>query len=184
MPLRTRVSAADVCAAALIRPPSALPLRATLYLCSPRPDSTKCARRLPNPAQNLLAPSPAAASIELASPCTLSLRRAGRRRLDGDARQGQPLEAGDQGVQDVRRFLPRLHRRPRRDPRPGARTHQPFSLRLLCINHSRKTRLPTCPFLPVYFHPPDTCRFGFERRICRFLCRRVGSAELSGLTPK
>jgi hypothetical protein len=49
------------------------------------------------------------------------LRRAvpGRRRLDGDAGQGQPVEAGHRGVRRARRLLPRLDRRPGRPPRPG-----------------------------------------------------------------
>ena len=49
------------------------------------------------------------------------LRRAvpGRRRLDGHARQGQPLQAGHRGLRHPRRLLPRLHRRPRRPPRAG-----------------------------------------------------------------
>ena len=49
------------------------------------------------------------------------LRRAvpGRRRLDGDARQGQPLEGRHAGVRHARRLLPRLDRRPGRPARPG-----------------------------------------------------------------
>ena len=43
----------------------------------------------------------------------------GRRRLHGDARQGQPLGGGAQGLRQARRLLPRLDRRPRRAPRPG-----------------------------------------------------------------
>ena len=42
------------------------------------------------------------------------LRRAvpGGRRVEGDAGQGQPVEGRHRGVRDVRRVLPRLHRRP------------------------------------------------------------------------
>jgi fumarate hydratase class I len=42
------------------------------------------------------------------------LRRAvpGRRGLDGDAGQGQPVEGGDRGLRRARRLLPRLDRRP------------------------------------------------------------------------
>jgi fumarate hydratase class I len=49
------------------------------------------------------------------------LRRAvpGRRRLDGHARQGQPLGPGDLRVCGIRRVLPRLHRWPGRPARPG-----------------------------------------------------------------
>ncbi len=43
----------------------------------------------------------------------------GRGRLEGDARQGQPQQAGHRRVQRPRRLLPRVHRRPRRPPRPG-----------------------------------------------------------------
>ncbi len=41
------------------------------------------------------------------------------RRLDGDARQGQPEQAGHRGLQRVRRLLPRLDRRPGRAAGPG-----------------------------------------------------------------
>lgn len=49
------------------------------------------------------------------------LRRAvpGGGRLQGHARQGQPLAAGHRRLRHPRRFLPRLHRRPGRAPRPG-----------------------------------------------------------------
>ncbi len=43
----------------------------------------------------------------------------GRRRLDGDARQGQPLGAGDPRLPGARRLLPRLDRRSGRPARPG-----------------------------------------------------------------
>src|SRR5712691_10702889 len=41
----------------------------------------------------------------------------GGRRLNGDARQGQPLAGGARGVQKARRLLSRLDRRRRREPR-------------------------------------------------------------------
>ena len=49
------------------------------------------------------------------------LRRAvpGRRRLAGDAGQGQPLEGGHRGLRDARRLLPRLDRRAGRPAGPG-----------------------------------------------------------------
>jgi len=49
------------------------------------------------------------------------LRRAvpGRWRLDGHARQGQPLTPGLRRVRDLRGVLSRLHRWPGRTPRPG-----------------------------------------------------------------
>ncbi len=40
-------------------------------------------------------------------------------RLDGDARQGQPLGGSAQGLRQARRLLPRLDRRSRRASRPG-----------------------------------------------------------------
>ncbi len=46
-------------------------------------------------------------------------RLSGRRRQPGDAGQGQPLAAGDDGVQGPRRLLSWLHRRPGGAPRPG-----------------------------------------------------------------
>ena len=42
----------------------------------------------------------------------------GPRRLNGDDSEGQPHPGGDRRLQEARRFLPRLHRRPRRRPRP------------------------------------------------------------------
>ena len=52
------------------------------------------------------------------------LRRAvpGRRRVDGHARQGQPLAAGHRRLRRPRRLLPRLDRRP--GGPPGPRQHQ------------------------------------------------------------
>ena len=41
----------------------------------------------------------------------------GRRRLHGDARQGQPLAGGARGLPQIRRLLSRLDRRRRREPR-------------------------------------------------------------------
>ncbi len=41
------------------------------------------------------------------------------RRLAGDDRQGEPLAAGHRRLQEVRRLLPRLHRRPGRGARRG-----------------------------------------------------------------
>ena len=54
------------------------------------------------------------------------LRRAvpGRRWLDGDAREGQPLEGRHPGVRHPRRLLPRLDRRPGRPARPGLHPSQ------------------------------------------------------------
>ncbi len=56
------------------------------------------------------------------------------RRLDGDARQGQPLAGRHRRLQNPRRVLPRLHRRPRRAVSPGP--HQvPGSRRLPRTRH-------------------------------------------------
>ena len=43
----------------------------------------------------------------------------GERRVDGDDREGQPQPAGHRRVQEARRVLPRLDRRPRRGARRG-----------------------------------------------------------------
>ena len=76
------------------------------------------------------------------------LRRAvpGRRRLDGDAGQGQPVQAGDRRLRRPRRLLPRLDRRSRRPPRPRQH-HQGRGARVPGAGHGsgvedRRRRLP------------------------------------------
>ncbi len=49
----------------------------------------------------------------------LRRRVPGEGRLDGDAREGEPQQGGDRGVQEARRVLPRLDRRPGGGPRAG-----------------------------------------------------------------